>query len=101
MKASTELLLSVAFVLTPPEHWIQHMFHSEIEGEPPGWCIYGAVEFAITYLNVPTRSYQAACKALTKVMGGASMVQWNDVEGRTHQEVLDVLYKAAAITERE
>lgn len=103
MKPATEILLSAAFVLTPPENWTQEEIARDAEGlrvldEDPRacrWCFIGAIRqsaFTLGHKPVPHDIWDAI-----EAAGAGACGSWNDTH--THAEVLDALYRAAEIAE--
>lgn len=103
MKPATEILLSAAFVLTPPENWTQNYMARNKRGDgryysaPDAvcWCVVGAMLSARRALDAP--GYDAALDFLDMACG-MNRVTFNNTH--THAEVLDALYRAAEIAEK-
>jgi len=110
MKPTTEILLSAAFALTPPENWNQGRLGLDRDGvyvEPTSrlavsWCALGAIDAAGG--NRKELTTIAAVSALANVIPrdadeGArwAVARFNNTHA--HAEVLDALYRAAEIAE--
>lgn len=66
--------------------WVQRKCGTTGEG----YCIIGAI------IAVPKHeSGHPAIEALREELGGQSVVFWNDTEGRTQEEVLELLERTA------
>jgi hypothetical protein len=102
VKPATEILLSVAFALTPKENWTQHAVARTTAGHladadaphAASWCLVGALIEANKALGVDR--YMQAHDALCDAVGG-SFINFNNT--RTHKQVLRAIYKAAELSE--
>ena len=83
-------VLSEAAELIRRHGWVQRKSGSIGEG----FCLIGAV------INVTRDKHQCflANEALIRASGTISIVTWNDTEGRTKEEVLELLERAARDT---
>lgn len=97
MRPATEILLSAAFVLTPPENfWRRGMPHN-------GWSVCAFVALCAAGEELYPGNHEARWEAIghaaaiTKQEGCATVIRFND--SHTHAEVLDALYRAAELSE--
>lgn len=105
MKPATEILLSAAFALTPPENWgtgwVATTDHGEIrsvhEPDAARWCVIGACMAAAVALGHGSVSTESIKSLIGKACGCRDVADFNDTH--THAEVLDALYRAAEIAE--
>jgi hypothetical protein len=99
--------------------WHQHDYAppAEHEGDTPEGkpvCILGALATSLVWVDFGDRqawtttsfepTSQAASEAVAETLGGHSsgeLAAWNDTVGRTAQEVLDLLHRAAKELQRE
>ncbi len=116
MKLATEVLLSAAFALTPPEHWNQGNQGADFNGryvEPTSplavtWCALGGISAAVDALipheqqrdQVRRDAESAMVKVIPYSAWGdeASIAEFNN--HYSHAEVLDALYRAAELSEQ-
>jgi len=96
-----EYLDEVAAFLAVPNQWTQHSmardqhnFHVPIDSqEATCWCLAGAL--TKNGLNRSEPSIAIAYEAVTRVLNGRPIVQFNDTKGRTQDEVVAKVRKAA------
>lgn len=98
-----EILSAMRAKLERPEQWTQHRYARLKDGSPVrygntqacSYCMEGAL-FAVAE-DEPNLVY--AISALQESISAVSSIdifQWNDTDGRTHAEVLDVIDRAIA-----
>jgi len=68
------------------EGWIQGQFHNEF-----GYCLAGAMDEVSRRNNVSEKTVWSAVLAIQDKIGLKSLANWNDYQGRTKEEVLDML----------
>ena len=84
--SSVSEVLEQAAELIRRHGWVQRKYGTTGEG----YCIIGAI------IAVPKHeSGYPAIEALREELGGQSVMLWNDTEGRTKEEVLELLERAA------
>lgn len=74
--------------------WIQHRFGTKAVG----FCMAGSM---IPDGGRVSEFANAADQCLRKVIGENSIGKWNDMPGRTKEEVLEAFDKAIALAEKE
>lgn len=93
-------LLNEAFKLLETKGWIQ-----KATSNSKGYCSLGALSTArnkmikkamvsYTSLSPFDTIYWKAKEKLRKVVGGGSIIHWNDTTGRTKEEILEAFRKA-------
>lgn len=79
-------ILTQAAELIRRHGWVQRKFGSD----GGGFCLIGALIHAS-----PSR-YEDAYARVSQELGERSLISWNDAEGRTQEEVLELLERAAS-----
>lgn len=90
-----DVLVEMRQLLTPEGSWTQGCMARDARGQltSPGspdavcWCLEGAAMKVGRGLG----GHWVAVKPVLYQATGSNYVEWNDQEGRTHQEVLDLL----------
>lgn len=111
---TTEVIFQESYDLLKESEWIQGTMHEpmvDLNGDrigPDGYCMVGAVRKSIfdkaNFLSFVTKRdteewflYEQSLAKLERVIGQRSPTGWNDEEGRTKDEVLEVLKEAQAL----
>lgn len=95
----SENLKAVRHLVRTPDRWVKHIYKLEGSGiwpfrKPARYCILGALrEVAPEHEWAPTAAF------LRKVMGTHPSV-WQDIDERTHPELIAALDSAIELAER-
>lgn len=90
-KSSLEALRQLKNLLVSPEAWTQHTSARDKAGAPVrsasieacSWCLIGTLQKVTTTVIRHDDPY--------KLFGLKNLTEWNDMPGRTYQEVIDLL----------
>lgn len=111
MKPATEILLSTAFALTPEENWTTRAMARDRNGYDlfsqysefaVSWCVVAAMDLSVDALGLMPNRKDAEDALIAAVeadpsTGRFALAEFNNTH--THAEVLDALYRAAALAE--
>ena len=89
VKKDPDHVLMLAASLIEHYGWVQHKYGNEMDG----YCLAGAVGKAMNMLGEVHDI--GHWKRVTALVPASEVIVWNDTEGRTKQEVIDVLMRAA------
>lgn len=83
-------LLRAAAANIHPETWCQHVYRTSDERGCALWHIEQAG------IGIPRGAVKAATRALFMAIPGRSLTDWNDAEGRTSFDVVELFEAVAA-----
>lgn len=89
MKEPKEILRD-AGMLIKKYGWIQGSWGNHVKG----YCMLGSIA-KVTDFDIESESYDAVLLALAGVVKSSSLILYNDTTGRTKEEVIEVMLKAA------
>lgn len=100
---AAEILESAAAVIQGG-FWTQRTFARAtrrviVSGDSPAarqWCALGALIESADGLRLGHKAYELAENTLIGLTNKEEVAQWNDAPGRTHEEVANAMWQAAA-----
>ena len=108
MNEVVDLLNKARKLIETPDRWCQGDFARDEKGEsvitvsPEAckWCMIGALEKAADTLSLDSSlAYSDAREFLSVAVGESILSWWNDIEGRTHTEVLQAFDRAIKLAQ--